>query len=267
MEILNKYGLKVGINTRIDIEARRLKEGKSNIEFAKNHGAIYQFFGVEHTDPDVLVAVGKFNGNEASQIKRAEQYKEDVKTVFSEMGRVGLPSSYFLIMGLPKKVGNNYRPTTLEEDKRAIEFALTECNPNYLNFNILRFMPGTTAADLPSTPTYNNPFSCVRPTGDKPILGVHFIPSLAKENGYEIQEYHPVFQCFEALTPEQPRSTAVNPRRAYETIKYAMELINQRIDSGEKPTSLFLNNEILESGLVKRNKGGKYSIMEFEKFN
>ncbi len=267
MEILNEYGLKVGINTRIDIEARRLKDGKGNIEFAKNHGAIYQFFGVEHTDPNVLVAIGKFNGNENSQVKRAKQYKEDVKVVFTEMERTGLPSSYFLIMGLPKKVGEDYRPTSLEEDQEAIRFALTECNPNYLNFNVLRFMPGTTASDLPSNPNYTNPFACVRPTGDNPVSGVHFIPALARKNGYDPQEYHPIFQCFEDLPREQPRSTAVSSKRAYETMKYTIDLINQRIEHGKKPTTLFLGHRVLDKGLITREDNGKYNIVGFEQFN
>ncbi len=267
MEILYKYGLKVGLNTRIDIEAERIRNNINNIEFAKDHGAVYQFFGVEHTDPGALKAIGKFNGTEEGQWRKAKQYKEDVRLVFQKMASIGIQSSYFLITGLPKEENGVYRPTTLEEDKEAIKFAIEECNPDYLNLNILRFMPGTIAADMPNSEQSKNPFTCVRPSKDKPINSAHFLPRVAKKLGYEEQEYHGIYRCFESLTANQPISSSITPKRAYETIKYTIDLINKEIDKGRKAIELFTDKEILDRGLIKRDeKTRKYEISKLERF-
>ena len=39
-----------------------------------------------------------------------------------------------------------------------------------------------------------------------------------------------------------------------------MELINAKIDAGEKPTQLFMDKDLLAFGLVKRDEKGKYAI-------
>jgi len=257
IEMIAKYGLKIGLNTRIDIEARRIRKGDSDIRFAKEHEVVYEFFGVEHTDSGVLMAIGKFNGSQ--QMEKARQYADDVKLVFKEMGKCGVPSSYFLILGLPKLDGKEYRATSIDEDKEAIRFALEECNPDYFNFNILRFMPGSIAADKIGK---NHPFYCVRPTGGDPVTGAYFLTRLNPER----QEHNLVFRCFESLTPDQARSTAVTPERAYETLRYAIDLINQRIDEGKKTTRLFLDQGILDRGLITQSPNGKYGIGQFERF-
>ena len=257
IEMIAKYGLKIGLNTRIDIEAERIRKGDSDIRFAKEHGVVYEFFGVEHTDPDVLIAVGKFNGSR--QMKKAKQYADDVKLVFNEMEKHGLPSSYFLILGLPKLDGENYRATTIDEDKEAIKFALEKCNPDYLNFNILRFMPGSIAADSIGK---NHPFYCVRSTGENPVTGSYFLSRLNSKR----QKYNSIYKCFESLTPDQPRSTAITPERAYDTLRYTIDLINQRIDECKKPTKLFLDQGILDKGLISQSLEGKYNIAQLDYF-
>src|SRR3989338_6347519 len=120
------------------------------------------FFGVEHIMPEVLLAIGKFNGSLQSQQRQANEYADRVKAVFGNMHSVGLPSSYFVILGLPKarlsKDGNvliGFEPATFEEDRKVIEFGLNECNPDYLNFNMLRFMPGSLAADAVSSRAFS----------------------------------------------------------------------------------------------------------------
>jgi anaerobic magnesium-protoporphyrin IX monomethyl ester cyclase len=274
LEILSKYGLKVGMNTRIDIEADRLRKlrpgEESNIKFARDHGCVYQFFGVEHTDPGVLMAIEKFQGSVANQERRAEQYREDVKLVFQEMERCNVPSSYFLIIGLPKEIkekwGPSHRPTTLEEDEEEIRFALEKCNPDYLNFNILRFMPGSKAADVLSSP-----FRCVSPSKKSVLKADWFLPRVRRlsqygKYSYKDQEYHPVFRLYESLTENQPRSIAITPERAYETMGYAINLINQRIDQGKKATQLFVDHEVMKKGLVKRDTKGHYWIAPINDF-
>ena len=56
----------------------------------------------------------------------------------------------------------------VQDDMSSIRFGLEECDPDFLNLNMLRFMPGSVAADVPSHPAY----SCVRPTGEKPITHI-----------------------------------------------------------------------------------------------
>lgn len=261
-QVLKDEGLVWGTNTRID------SIDLESMESAVACGCVYMFFGVEHTVPKVGLAINKFNGNSISQVQQARDYPQRVKRVFREMQRAGLPSSYFIILGLPivdqwVEQFTSYRPTTFEEDMSAIEFGLNECNPDFLNFNMLRFMPGSVAADRPSHPA----FSCVRPSGDKPITAGYFLPRVAQECGYEVPDNHGVYRLCESVGHNQPTTMAVDADRVYKTIQQTMEHINSRIDAGEKPTALFMDRELLAQGLVRRDDAGRYWIAPLYEFD
>ncbi len=262
-EILQQEGFVWGSNTRID------KINYDLMRYLVDHNCIYMFFGVEHTLPEVSLAIHKFNGSVQSQIKQALEYPEKVKRVFTEMGKAGLPSSYFVILGLPKAKMNesktaivDYEATTIEDDLDAIRFGLEECNPDFLNFNMLRFMPGTIAADTPSHPA----FSQIRPSGEKPITAGYFLPRAAKHYKYQIPRNHGAYRLCESVGYNQPTTTAMSAERVYETIRYTMEWINAKIDAGGKPTQLFMDRDLLAFGLVKRDEKGRYAIASLEDF-
>jgi hypothetical protein len=61
-------------------------------------------------------------------------------------------------------------------------------------------------------------------------------------------------------------SIAITPERAYETMGYAINLINQRIDQGKKATQLFVDHEVMKKGLVKRDTKGHYWIAPINDF-
>ncbi|MBW4589918.1 B12-binding domain-containing radical SAM protein [Aetokthonos hydrillicola Thurmond2011] len=262
-EILKEEGFVWGSNTRID------KINYDQMRYLVAHNCVYMFFGVEHTLPEVSLAVHKFNGSLQSQIKQAEDYPVKVKRVFQDMSRAGLPSSYFIILGLPKAKLNDektaivgYEPTTIEDDMSAIRFGLQECDPDFLNFNMLRFMPGSMAADLPYHPSY----SCVRPSAEKPITAGYFLPRAANHYGYQVPSNHGVYRLCESVGRNQPTTIAMNPQRVYDTISYTIDLINAKINAGGKATTLFIDRDLLAVGLVERDEKGRYAIAPLKDF-
>ena len=70
----------------------------------------------------------------------------------------------------------------------------------------------------------------------------------------------------ESVSKYQPISTALNPQRVYDTIYYAMQLINNKIDTGGKATKLFIDRDLLALGLVSQDEQGKYAIAPLEYF-
>ncbi len=262
-EILKQEGFIWGSNTRID------QIDYDQMQYMVEHNCVYLFFGVEHTMIEVALAIGKFNGSLKSQLKQAVEYPKKVQQVFRDMQRAGLPSSYFVILGLPKaKLNDNltaidgYEPTTFDDDMNTIRFGLDECDPDFLNFNTLRFMPGSVAADVSNHPAY----TCVRPFGDSPITAGYFLPRVAKHFGYQTSENHGVYRLCESVDKCQPTSTAMNAVRIYETIHETMKMINAKVNAGGKATTLFIDRELLTQGLVKRDEKGRYTIAPLKSF-
>ncbi len=262
-EILREEGFVWGSNTRID------KINYEQMRYLVEHNCVYMFFGVEHTLPEVSLASHKFNGSVASQIKQAFDYPAKIARVFQDMNKAGLPSSYFLILGLPKAQFNDekteiigYEQTTFADDIQAICFGIEKCNPDFLNFNILRFMPGSMAADTVGDCSY----SCVRPSGKQPITAGYFLPRAVKHYGYPQSQEHGVYRLCESVSKYQPITTAMNPQRVYDTICYAMQLINAKIDAGGKATKLFIDRDLLALCLVSQDEQGKYAIAPLEDF-
>src|SRR5262249_55578152 len=135
-------------------------------------------------------------------------------------------------------------------------FGLDECAPDYLNLNVLRFMPGSVAADVPSHPAYQT----VRPSGHAPITAGYFLPRVAALRGYRVPANHPVFRLCESVGMNQPTTTALDAQRVFDTVRVTMDMINSRIDRGKRPTRLFIEPALLEVGLVSRDDDGRYSL-------
>jgi anaerobic magnesium-protoporphyrin IX monomethyl ester cyclase len=262
-EMLKQEGFIWGSNTRID------QIDYDQMRCLVEHNCVYLFFGVEHTMIEVGLAIGKFNGSLKSQLKQAIEYPKKVQQVFQDMQRANLPSSYFVILGLPKaKLSDNltaivgYEPTTFDDDMATIRFGLDQCDPDFLNFNTLRFMPGSAAADVPSHPAY----SCVRPSGASPITAGYFLPRVAKHFGYQASDNHGVYRLCESVDRYQPTSTAMSAVRIYETIQDTMKMINKKVNAGGKATRLFMDRELLTKQLVKRDEKGRYTIAPLKSF-
>jgi anaerobic magnesium-protoporphyrin IX monomethyl ester cyclase len=261
--ILFEEGFVWGSNTRID------RIDRATMDDLRANGCVYMFYGVEHTLPEVLLAVRKFNGSIERQQAHCRAYPDLVQRVFSEMRASGVPSSYFVILGLPKACLDldgrtivDYKPASFEDDWAAIEFGLTRCQPDFLNLNVLRFMPGSSAADRPDHPAY----SPVRPSGSHPITAGYFLPRVARSVGYTLPDTHGAFRLCESIGPSQPASTAVDAQRIYDTFCRMTNLINQRIDAGYPPVSLFIDREILQNKLATRDEKGRYFLASFAAF-
>lgn len=262
-EILAEEGFVWGSNTRIDTA------DPAFIRQMAGHKCVYMFFGVEHTDPGVLLAINKFNGSLSAQLRKISEYRTRVMQVFKDMVEARLPSSFFLILGLPKAELNedhslivSYRPASFEEDTEVIRFGLESCEPDYLNFNMLRFMPGSAAADIPHHPAY----SCVRPSNGNPITAGYFLPRVAAQLGYEVARNHGVYRLCESVGHNQPTSTSVDAQRVYDSIKYAVDLINIRTATGHRPTELFIDTAIQDAELCVLDEEGLYRLAPLSAF-
>lgn len=262
--ILQEEGLVWGSNTRIDSTDRKF------IAYLFEHNCVYMFFGVEHTNTGVLLAINKFNGRMATQLRQIERYRSGVERVFRDMREISVPSSYFLILGLPKAVLSadkstvlRYEPTAFEDDLEAIGFGLERCEPDYLNFNMLRFMPGSAAADVPNHPAY----TCVRPSGERPITAGYFLPRVANDRGYKVPDNHGVYRLCESVGRNQPTTTAVDAERVYDSIHAAVDMINARIDAGRRPTRLFVDKELRDLGLLTSDERGRYTLAPIAEFD
>jgi anaerobic magnesium-protoporphyrin IX monomethyl ester cyclase len=233
------------------------------------NGCRYMFFGVEHTLPEVALAIDKYNGSLQSKLAQAGAYPAKVREVFTQMGVVGLPSSYFVILGLPKaKLSRDrsmvvgYEQTTLEDDVAAIQYGVEECDPDFLNFNLLRFMPGSRAADIEG----HRAFSVIRPSKEKPVTAGYFLPRVAEMNRYHLERNHGIYRMCESIGANQPTTTAMDPEKVHRCMSIAIDLINRKIDRGGKPTKLFLDKEVVDRKLVERSEAGRYNIAPLKEF-
>jgi len=261
--ILHEEGFIWGSNTRIDCIDRPL------MRELVQHGCVYMFCGVEHIDVGVSIAVQKFNGALESQLRQARGYRDEVRRVYHDMATAGLVSSFFVILGLPKAVLDptgtrveSFRPTTLEEDVDCVRFGIMDCDPDYFNFNLLRFMPGTVAADQPG----NNAYACVRPSASAPITAGYFLPRLRATQRFRLNDNHGVYRLCESIGPTQPTTTAVDPERVHRTVAAAIEFINHKRSRGGKLTQLFVDEEVLGSGLVSIDRDGSYRLAGLRDF-
>lgn len=262
-EILSEEGLIWGSNTRIDRIDREM------MQHLVRHGCVYMFCGVEHVLPEVTFAVDKFNGSPEQRWQLAHLYPNQVRRVYCDMVRVGLPSSCFVILGLPKAkfdqsgtVLMGYEATTLEDDLEAVRFGIEDCDPDFFNFNLLRFMPGSVAADGIDHPSYKQ----VRPSNGRQITAGFFLPRIAAALGYPQPEYHGIFRICESCGPNQPRTTAVDPERIYATIKFCLEIIRRKIQRGGKRTRLFVDDRVLKEKLLQVNEDGSYYLAPLKEF-
>lgn len=261
LEMAHSYGFVSGLNTRIDT-ARQ-----DRIERAAQLGVVYAFFGVEHMNPQVLLAVDKFMHPDLRMRARvAQQYFDRVRDIFRWMRNSG---SLFLIMGLPKvdnesweKVLNGeitkthemvYESTSFEDDVLAIKKSIAECRPRYFNANVLRFNPDTSMA-------WQRRFACVRPSGEAKLDAVYNVPRVARLLGIPLQEFHPIYRFFEGVEDNQPYTTAMNPQRAYDTAAVILA------EASKYGTEVYFDYALAENGLVTRDSSGHYKISSLKDF-
>ena len=264
LKMMNDYGFVGGLNTRVDTAT------EERIKICSDLGVVYQFYGVEHLNPQVLFAVDKFI--QADQRIRAELalgYKDKVEQTYRWMNAQGIQSSLFMIMGLPKisnkswqelvygdeKVTDlKYTFTSFEDDRNAIVEGFRRANPRHFNANILRFNPDTKMA-------YELRYALVRPSGIQPIDAAWFVPRVANLLGLKLQDYHPVYRFFEGVETNQPFSSAMNPDRAYATMKVILDMANQT------GTRVYFDPILEKAGIISKEKGNyvlKGSLNNFE---
>jgi len=250
LDCAKAHEIKVGLNTRIDTVT------EERIRRCAELGVVYQFYGVEHLNPQVLLAIDKFPHTDISKrIAAAEDYPSKVYETFRLLNAYGIQSSLFIILGLPKicdedwvKLRNgelefgkvHYAPTTLEDDLETIELAFENCRPKHFNANVLRLNPDTSQAWDPR-------FECIRPSGAQALDAVWFVPDVKRKLNLPAQEMHPVYLAFESLESNQPYSTAMTPERAFKTFQVIIRKAN------EFGTHVYVDESVLAAGILTRD--------------
>ncbi len=266
LELANSYGISIGLNTRIDT-AR-----KDRIVRAADLGVDYMFFGVEHTNPQALMAVDKFT--EANLLARAQKaigYSRNVDDAFMWQNEKKIQSSLFLIMGLPKiddvswqKVLSGkltrssdlvYVQTSYEDDVIAIEGTMSRCQPFHFNTNILRLNPDTKMA-------WQSRYACIRPSGAEDLDAVYYVPRVAQLLGIGLQDFHPIYRFYEGVEDQQPYSTAMDPQRAHDTACIILR------EANKYGVHVYFDYELEKSGLITGNpkEGVDYKIASLKDF-
>jgi anaerobic magnesium-protoporphyrin IX monomethyl ester cyclase len=118
------------------------------------------------------------------------------------------------------------------------------------------------AADRPG----DNAYACVRPSGSAPITAGYFLPRLRATQRYRLGDNHGVYRLCESIGANQPTTTGVDAERVHRTVAAAIEFINYKRSRGGKPTQLFVDEEVLRSGLVSIDGDGIYRLASLRDF-
>lgn len=217
--LAKKYELVFGCHTRPDCEDDNL------IEALAANGCRYMFSGLETIVPEILRGANKT----ADPIGYRDAYIRS----YSRKKAVGLPTSAFLVHGMPRRdrvlIDDHQRifrtqrdritwqPDTLQDSLATVSFAVRELDPTYLSMNVLRFIPGVPFSESAM-------FEFLRPVKGK-LHGGYFDETWLRENGKSDPRcFHPILRAFEgAGSPIPPHMTA---RRCYDILQHAVNEVN-----------------------------------------
>jgi hypothetical protein len=258
-ELCRKHGLAFGCHTRPDCESPGL------IETLVRNGCVYMFSGLESVVPEILVAANKTHDPVG--------YREAYETSYRFKRELGLPSSAFLIHGLPRRAlreadesstGSRRLPTyawapdRLDDSVTSIEFAVRELDPTYLSMNVLRFIPGVPLSESAL-------FDFLRPVAG-PLHGGYFDSKWIAANGVtDPRCFHPILRAFEgAGSPIPPHMT---PSRCYQVLRAAVDAVNRKnAESGRAQTHIVVDPWFARRFLTDRVVSGvlTYELAPFD---
>jgi len=249
-----RFGTVWGFNTRIDA----LDEGI--IDAAAENGCVYNFAGVESLVPEVIEGMNKLSGGRNPHyppVENGVDYVRRAKEVFLIMKAKGLPSAVFLIFGAPKRVeGGRILAASIDDDKRSISESIWGLRPQYLSFNIMRFIPDAAISRIPLYREYR---------GGQDFRGGFYYGKYRAAKGLKIPTTsHPIYEAFESAGGRYPIPSNMTPEACYNLLKFMVEQVNEyyRV-SGER--IVIKTDENFAKRYLARETNGYYQLTEFEK--
>jgi hypothetical protein len=186
------------------------------------------FSGLESAVPEILMGANKTDN--------PLLYREAYRNSYRIKKSLGLPTSAFLIHGMPRRrrnasaaeaeplPGNNrgnlaWEPDTLADSIASLEFAVRELDPTYLSMNVLRFIPGVPFSDSAL-------FDFLRPI-DGPLHGGYFDEEWVKTHVVKDPRcFHPILRAFEGAGSPIPRH--MTSQRCYDILLHAVDFVNAK---------------------------------------
>ena len=255
-----RFGIVWGFNTRIDALDREL------IETAIANGCVYEFEGVESLVPEVIEGVGKIRHIDNPyfpEVRNGEEYVRKTKEVFRMMRELGLTNAVFLIFGTPKAVkigeGEGQKEqivaASIDDDKRSIRESIWELEPDYLSFNIMRFIPDAAISTMPKYHNYR---------GGVMFTGGFYYSKWREQKGISVPTTdHPVYQAFESAGGRYPIPPHMTPEVCYELLAYMVKEVNTYFETTGRKITIVTDKEFEEKHL-RRDERGYYHLAPFE---
>jgi len=246
--ICKKYRIIFGCHTRPDCENEFIIR-----EFA-SCGCKYIFSGLESAADEILLG--------ANKTQNPIMYREAYLKSYKLKRELGLPSSAFMIHGMPRKVRKNnnfcYLPDRLEDSKKSIDFAVWKLDPTFLSMNVLRFLPGVPFSN-------SSLFEFMRPAKGK-LHGGYWDKKWLMVNGIkDPRSFHPILRAFEGSGSCIP--THMTPKRCYRILSYAVNTVNKknRMKQCKNQTKIVVDPWFEENFLQNKWDNGKlyYELAPF----
>jgi len=251
--LCKKYDLIFGCHTRPDCEDPEL------IAELARCGCRYMFSGLESVVSEILLGANKTRDPVA--------YRDAYRHSYRCKADVQLPTSAFLIHGMPRRVlkhnqtprgGADWSTDCLEDSFASIDFAVFELDPAYLSMNILRFIPGVPFSE-------SSHFEFLRPVTGK-LHGGYFDATWLKLHGLEDPRcFHPILRAFEGAGSPIPRHMA--PDRCYKILDYAVRAVNEKNqERSRNQTQVVVDPWFRRHFLKEERVGGRltYALAPFD---
>jgi anaerobic magnesium-protoporphyrin IX monomethyl ester cyclase len=258
----NSRKMVCGGQIRVDLLYTMLQKDPELLNKLAKLGLRYLFCGVESVVDGVIDAVDKIhNRNESKKQQAISSYQEQVQFVFQKMKEAGLPSSYFIIIGLPKKVNGEFVPTDLNDFIETVQTGLS-AHVDYINVNILRLITGSAFSNA------DNPASrVISPYPGEEIDAAYFSNTGIEHYNIRRQVCPAILCFFEALNQNDTQPYSFIGEDGELIHKYVTALINEINDTIEKTshiTKMFVPDAVTENKLLffdpSKGKYGQYIL-------
>lgn len=160
-------------------------------------------------------------------------------------------------------VGRNYKilPATIDEDKRSIRETIWELQPDYLSFNILRFIPDSKFATAPAYKKFR---------GGYDFRGGFYYREWRKAHFEEVKKIpkatHPIYMAFESAGDRYPQPAHMTPEVCYELLFYMVDEVNRCFRETKKKVVIVTDREFA-ARYLQRGKDGIYSLASFKQMS
>lgn len=160
-------------------------------------------------------------------------------------------------------LGRYYKilPATIDDDKRSIRETIWELQPDYLAFNVLRFIPDSKFATAPDYKKFR---------GGYDFRGGFYYRERRKAHFEEVKKVpkasHPIYMAFESAGDRYPQPAHMTPEVCYELLSYMVEEVNLCYRETARKVNIVTDREFARKYL-KRGKDGMYRLAPFDQMS